>query len=137
MRLTNEQWNRVAPHITHIIRADKRGKKRLDDRLVLEGILWIPTTGAQWKHLPKEYPSYQTCHRRFQEWRENGVFASILTALAQDLELRGKLTINEAFIDGRSCVPKKGVSCGLYQDRERLENHGDCRQSLSSGRRSR
>jgi hypothetical protein len=28
--------------------------------------------GAQWRELPKKYPPYQTCHRRFQQWVRRG-----------------------------------------------------------------
>ena len=35
---------------------------------MLNGILWILSTGAPWADLPDRYPSYQTCHRRFQQW---------------------------------------------------------------------
>jgi len=35
---------------------------------VLNGILWVLRTGAPWHDLPERYPSYQTCHRRFQQW---------------------------------------------------------------------
>ena len=36
------------------------------------GILWVLGTGAQWRELPKKYPPYQTCHRRFQQWVREG-----------------------------------------------------------------
>lgn len=108
MRLTNRQWNRIAPQITHIHRLDRRGKERIDDRIVLEGILWILITGAQWRHLPQEYPSYQTCHRRFQEWRQDGTIERILRALATDLEKKGILKTQEAFVDGSIARAKKG-----------------------------
>lgn len=67
MRLTNEQWNILAPILKKPPRLDERGRPRRDDLEVLEGILWVLKTGAQWKALPREYPPYQTCHRRLQE----------------------------------------------------------------------
>jgi transposase len=48
-------------------RADGRGRPWQDTRTVLNGILWALGTGAQWRELSKKYPSYQTCHRRFQQ----------------------------------------------------------------------
>jgi transposase len=36
---------------------------------VLEAVLWILNTGAQWHMLPQSYPNYKTVHRRFQTWR--------------------------------------------------------------------
>ena len=47
-------------------RADGRGRSPRDARAVLNGVLWILRTGAQWRELPAKYPPYQTCHRRFQ-----------------------------------------------------------------------
>ena len=98
----------VVPHIPIPIRKGNKGRHRNDDRMILNGILWILRTGAPWKYLPKEYGSYQTCHRRFQEWVDHGVFAEILTALAKDMEERGKLNVSECFIDGTFSPAKKG-----------------------------
>ena len=46
---------------------------------------------------PRKIPSYQTCHRRFQQWVRQGVFRLIAIELAQDLAERGKIDIKEAF----------------------------------------
>ena len=46
----------------------KRGRPWRDNREVLEGILWVMRTEAPWRDMPKAYPPYQTCHRRFQQW---------------------------------------------------------------------
>jgi transposase len=75
---------------------------------VLNGILWILRTGAPWKDLPDRYPPFQTCHRRFQKWIEEGVLSAILEALALDLEERGEIDLAECYIDGTFVVAKKG-----------------------------
>jgi transposase len=86
----------------------KRGRpaKSLVD--FLEGVLWVLRTGAPWHDMPKQYPSYQTCHRRFQEWVEAGVMQKILRALWDDLRDRGGIADVEAFIDGTYVPAKKG-----------------------------
>ncbi|MDX1436506.1 MAG: IS5 family transposase [Anaerolineales bacterium] len=110
MDLTDEQWTVVEPLLPKPARrADGRGRPRIDDRPILNGILWIMRTGAQWKDLPERYPSYQTCHRRYQEWVRAGVFEDILQALAQDLKERGDLDLTECFIDGTFVIAKKGA----------------------------
>ena len=43
--------------------------------------LFILRTGCQWKMLPKEYGSGSTCHRRFQEWIQLGIFDKLWTRL--------------------------------------------------------
>ena len=79
MDLTDEQWAVVVPHLPQ--RTSKRGRPRRDDREILNGILWIMRTGAPWADMPDRYPPYQTCHRRFQEWVQNGTLERILRAL--------------------------------------------------------
>jgi hypothetical protein len=78
---------------------------------VLNGILWILRTGAPWADLPDRYPSYQTCHRRFQQWVRVGVLRSILEILAQALHDQGYLDLQEAFIDGSFAPAKQGGAC--------------------------
>jgi transposase len=109
MQLTDEQWSVVQPLIPKPnVRKDRKGRPRVDARNVLDGMLWILWTGAPWKALPSEYPPYQTCHRRMQEWVEDRVFWKILKALAEDLRDRGKIDLTEAFIDGTHAGAKRG-----------------------------
>jgi transposase len=66
---------------------------------VLEGVLWILNTGAQWHMLPQGYPNYKTVHRRLQQWCREEVLRDILTALADELRDAGALDERDAFID--------------------------------------
>ena len=110
MDLTDEQWSRIEPLIPkRKRRKDGRGRPPRDPREVLNGILWILRTGAQWSELPNRYPPYQTCHRYFQAWGDDGVLRRILEALAKDLRERGRIDLSqEAFIDGSFAGAKKG-----------------------------
>lgn len=108
MDLTDKQWEILVPHIPLTIKKDNRGRPRADDRQILNGILWILRTGAPWKDLPAKYGPYTTCFTRFQQWVNSGAFADILTALAKDMEERGKLNLSECFIDGTFSSAKKG-----------------------------
>jgi transposase len=89
-------------------RKDGRGRPWKDRRIVLNGILWVLRTGAPWCDLPERYPSYQTCHRRFQQWVRSGIMRGVLEALAEDLRIQGRLDVREAFIDGSFAPAKKG-----------------------------
>jgi transposase len=100
MDLTNEQWSVLEPLIGELPRrSDGRGRPWRSSRDVLNGILWILRTGAQWADLPERYPPYQTCHRRFQRWVREGTLEQILEALERDLKERGKLDLSESFMD--------------------------------------
>ena len=109
--LTNVQWevlDSLIPEPTP--RRDGRGRPWKDRRAVLNGILWVLRTGAPWADVPDRYPSYQTCHRRFQQWVRSGVMKRVLQALALDLKARGALDVREAFIDGSFAPAKKGAN---------------------------
>ena len=77
---------------------------------MLNGILWVLGTGAQWRELPKKYSPYQTCHRRFQQSVREGKLERILRVLAEELQARGRLQLEEAFIDASFTGAKKGAS---------------------------
>jgi transposase len=111
MDLTDEQWEVLKPIIpVPRRRPDGWGRPWRAPRTVLNGILWILRTGAQWKDLPSRYPPSQTCHRRFQHWVRSGVFERVLQALATDLRQRGQLDLSECVIDDTFMVAKKGGS---------------------------
>ena len=110
MDLTDQQWTIIEPLFEEKRRPDGRGRPWRDARAVLNGVLWVLRTGAPWHGLPDRYPPYQTCHRRFQQWRKNGVLRDLLTCLAEDLRLRGKIDLTEGFIDASFTAAKKGGS---------------------------
>ena len=108
--LSDAQWQLIEPILRPKRRSDGRGRPWQDTRAVLNGILWVLGTGAQWRELPKKYPPYQTCHRRFQQWVREGKLERILRALAEELQARGKLQLEEAFVDAYFTGAKKGAS---------------------------
>ena len=96
MDLTNEQWEVLEPLIPEPVRrAGGRGRPWRNSRDVLNGILWVLRTSTPWRDLPERYPPYQTCHRRFQRWNEEGVLDEVLGALLEDLREYRVLDLSE------------------------------------------
>ena len=109
MSITDAQWEFVRPFIPQKeLEEGRPGRPFVPAREVLDGVLWVLRTGAQWNELPKKYPPYQTCHRRYQKWVRAGVMVRLLRALAEHLRDRGKLDLTEAYIDGSHAGAKKG-----------------------------
>jgi len=80
--LNDDQWRVIGPLIPEPKRrADRRGRPWKNNREVLNGVLYVVRTSIAWADLPKTYPPYQTCHRRFHQWIESGVLARVLNAL--------------------------------------------------------
>lgn len=107
--LTDKQWALVESVLRPARREDNRGRPWHDTRAVLNGVLWILGSGAQWSELPSKYPPYQTCHRRFQQWVREGKLVEALRQLAKHLRERGKLNWDEAFVDATFASAKKGA----------------------------
>lgn len=80
--LTDEEWQCVAPLLPELRpRAEMRGRPLANTRAVLNGVLWVMNSGATWSAMPRKYPSYQTCHRRFKLWYESGVLKRVMEQL--------------------------------------------------------
>ncbi len=87
---------------------DRPGRKPIPARKVLEAVLWILNTGAQWHMLPQSYPNFKTVHRRFQQWCENEVIRAAFTDLANTLRHEGAIDESESHIDATFASTKGG-----------------------------
>src|SRR5512143_1573622 len=109
IRLSDGQWERIRSHFPEEHVADGRpGRKPIATRRVLEAVLWILNTGAQWHMLPQSYPNYKTVHRRFQTWCRDEVLRRVLTDVANELRENGVLDEEESFIDATFAMAKGG-----------------------------
>ena len=84
--LSDTQWGKVSEVIPPLPRRqDNRGRPWNDPRQVLDGILWVLTHHTTWPSLPRgEYPPFQTCHRWFQRWTDDGTLERIVRALESE-----------------------------------------------------
>ena len=109
LRLSDEQWERIRRHFPEENAPESRpGRKPAPTRRVLEAVLWILNTGAQWHMLPQSFPNYKTVHRRFQQWCEQQVLREVLKDLANALREQGGIDERKAFIDATFASAKGG-----------------------------
>lgn len=83
--LTEEQWKRIQP-LLPLENTGKKGRPRKDDRIMLNGMLWMNRSGAQWRQLPKCYGPWQSVYSRFAKWQKDGVWESIFSELSKDVD---------------------------------------------------
>src|SRR4029453_14294146 len=98
----DELWARIEPLLPVVPRrAHPPGRKRLDDRKVLSGILFVLYTGIQWEFLPQElgFGSGMTCWRRLAEGNAAGVWHQLHELLLAGRHGAGKLDWSRAVID--------------------------------------
>jgi transposase len=77
--LTDKEWLIIEPLLPN----KPRGVPRVDDRRVLNGILWRFRSGAPWAEIPERYGPSTTCYNRFVRWRMAGIWDLIMEAFAE------------------------------------------------------
>ena len=77
--LTDDEWTLVEPFIPPARRGG--GKRQTDMRTVMNGVMYILSTGCQWRYLPKDFPPYSTVHHYFVWWQCDAVLDRIHHAL--------------------------------------------------------
>jgi transposase len=95
-------WEFIEPLIPRVTRRYRYpGRKRLDDRKVLSGILFVLQTGIPWDYLPRKMGcgSGMTCWRRLREWQEAGVWQRLHELLLAKLNEADRIGSSWAAID--------------------------------------
>jgi transposase len=123
--LTDEEWSLARAAIP---RAKRGGNKRsVDVREVINGLMYVLSTGCQWRALPKDLPPRSTVNRYFCDWQQDGTLDRLhhgLYVLCREQADR-KASPTAAIIDSQSV--KSAEKGGA----------GSIRRALTAARRSR
>ncbi|RVU29087.1 IS5 family transposase [Streptomyces antnestii] len=85
--LSDEEWKFVRPLLPESL----RGRKRLDDRTVFNGIVWKFRAGTAWRDVPERYGPWATLHTRFRRWALDGTFERMLEAAQARADAAGEV----------------------------------------------
>ncbi|EHR24020.1 IS5 family transposase, partial [Brucella abortus] len=77
--LTDHEWSIISPLLSN----KPRGVARVDDRRMLNGILWRFRTGSPWAEVSERYGPPTACYNRFVRWRKAGVWDRLLEAVSK------------------------------------------------------
>lgn len=80
--LSDEQWERVESLIPG--KVGDRGRTGANNRMFVEAVLWIATTGAPWRDLPTRFGNWNSIFRRFRRWAIKGIFDILFERLSGD-----------------------------------------------------
>ncbi len=100
--VSDDLWDVIEPLIPEVPRRFRHpGRKRIEDRKVLTGILFVLQTGSPWEHLPQEMGcgSGMTCWRRLKEWNDQGVWQQLHEVLLARLHQAERIDWSRAVID--------------------------------------
>jgi len=105
--LSDEQWRRIEPRLPKGV----RGKKRVDDRRVISGIVHILKSGCRWSDCPEAYGPATTIYNRFARWARRGIWESLFRELAGSGRSAGTQMIDSTHVKAhRSAAGGKGGS---------------------------
>jgi transposase len=103
--LEESLWELIAPLLPPRPRRRRYpGRKPLDDRAALSGILFVLRSGIPWELLPQElgFGSGMTCWRRLRDWQLAGVWTQIHATLLAKLHQADKIDWSRALVDSAS-----------------------------------
>ena len=80
--LNDAQWGRIAPLLPG--KTSDPGRTGSDNRLFVNGCLWVLRSGAHWCDLPGRYGRWKTVHQRFSRWCHAGVWERVFDTLTAD-----------------------------------------------------
>ena len=77
--LTDQEWALIEP----LIPPAKRGgrKRTVDEREIVNGLMYVLSTGCQWRYIPKDLPPRSTLHDYLERWNYDGTLEKIHHAL--------------------------------------------------------
>jgi putative transposase len=75
--LTDSQWQIIEKFLSH------HQPRKHDLRVIMNAILWITRTGAQWRNLESKYPKWESVYYYFSIWRDQGILKQILRKLVE------------------------------------------------------
>ncbi|MEU7688322.1 IS5 family transposase [Streptomyces spectabilis] len=75
--LTDQEWELLAP----LIPRATTGRPRVEDRQVINGMVYKIRTGISWRDLPERYGPWKTVYTRFRRYALDGVFTQALQTI--------------------------------------------------------
>jgi putative transposase len=92
-----------------VTRKRSTGRPRADLREIVDGILYVLSTGCRWRDLPHDFGvSYGTCYLYFRKWNDTGKLKQIFEFLKAEAHRRNYLHWRNAYLDASVVKSKKG-----------------------------
>ncbi len=116
--LTDGQWKLLEPLVPQPSQEGRR--PFVEQREIMNAILYVLRSGCPWRLLPHEFPKWQTVYYYFRRWQREGVWETILHTLRKAVRQKQgrEPEPSAAVIDSQSIKtsavrgPEKGFDMG-------------------------
>lgn len=85
--LTDQEWELLAP----LIPRASTGRPRVEDRRVINGMVYKIRTGISWRDLPERYGPWKTVYTRFRRYALDGIFTQALQQIQARADAAGDI----------------------------------------------
>ena len=103
--LSDEAWSKIEPHLPR----GKPGKPRVDDRVVISGILHVLKVGCRWRDVPSAYGPQTTIYNRYHRWARRGIWQRLYERMAAAGPVPEELSADSTHVKAhRSAQGQKG-----------------------------
>ncbi|MEY6565886.1 IS5 family transposase [Streptomyces albidoflavus] len=85
--LTDQEWELLAP----LIPRATTGRPRVDDRQIINGMVYKIRTGLSWRDLPERYGPWKTVYTRFRRYALDRVFTRALHQIQARADAAGDI----------------------------------------------
>jgi transposase len=130
--LTDEEWALIEPHLPP---AKPGGnKRRVNLREVTNGLMYLLSTGCQWRALPKDFPPRSTVHGYFKLWQYDGILDNLHHLLYMECrDTAGReVSPTAAIIDSQSVKSAEKGGSGLIRTGTTPAKRSKARSATSS-----
>ena len=91
--ISKKLFNKIRRHLPV-----QKYRKRISDRRVISGIIWVILTGSAWRQLPVFYGKWTTVYSRFKRWSKLGIFEKIFRIFAKRINKKCYAMIDSTYI---------------------------------------
>lgn len=113
--IDDTQWKKIEPYLGNTPK--KTGRPQINNRKIINGVLWILHTGAPWRDLPEYYGPWQTVYKRFAQWEKDGKLKEMFEHLRRNPDMQD-LCIDGTYIKAHraSAGAKKGIKIAIVNN---------------------
>ena len=111
--IPDDLWEKIQAVLFAADPPKSTGRRRADQRQMLNGIIFRMRSGCQWNHLPKELGSDSTIHRTLQRWVSRSVFVQVWAILMEECDDLGGVQWEWQAADGAMGKARFGGGNGV------------------------
>ncbi len=110
--ISENGWRKLKPYLPQVKSGQgKAGRKSMESRGVINGIMYIVKTGCSWRSMPHDLPHWSAVYGYFSRWSKSGLWQMIHAFLVRKVrrQMKREPTPSAACPDSQSV---KTTACG-------------------------